>query len=661
MGSDTVEFVISQAKASTQTLSRSITKRFTYYNLLSYFFIFALTLLSLSRILLLQWQSDRITSFNDWLTVVTNGLRIDISTLCYLLIIPTLCSAVVLFIGRGTKLLKWFLRIWLVSIMMILVYMEVLTPTFILEYDLRPNRLFIEYLIYPKEVFSMLWTGYKVEILLTSIALIVATKLSIVLFNAHYAAPLKTTKTLKLVTTSILILMLFIGARSSLGHRPINPAMMAFSTDHLLNDLTLNSTYSVIYAALQMANDQSSEQFYGKMSDQEVINAVRASTLTPTSMFTEPTKPTLAHKTASYKGKPKNLVIILQESLGARYVGGLGGLPLTPNLDQLMREGWNFSNLFATGTRSVRGIEAVVTGFTPTPARAVVKLNKSQRNFFTIADFLAKQHYHTQFIYGGESHFDNMKSFFLGNGFKEIVDSPSFDNIDFEGSWGASDEDLFHQADIELTKLASNDQPFFSLVFTSSNHSPYEFPDNKIEQYDDEKNTRNNAVKYADFALGKFFNKAKTSNYWQDTVFIVIADHDSRVAGASLVPIEHFRIPGVILGKDIIPKADSRLTSHIDIAPTLLSLIGASGETPMLGHDMTQDIPVNKLRAMMQYDKNFAYMTNDSVTILQPQKAPLNFDYKNNKFTRKRLDKTLANTAKASVIFGSKAYEKDWY
>lgn len=199
------------------------------------------------------------------------------------------------------------------------------------------------------------------------------------------------------------------------------------------------------------------------------------------------------------------------------------------------------------------------------------------------------------------------------------------------------------------------------MVFTSSNHSPYEFPDNKIELYDNEKNTRNNAVKYADFALGKFFNKAKTSNYWQDTVFIVIADHDSRVAGASLVPIEHFRIPGVILGKDITPKADSRLTSHIDIAPTLLSLIGASGETPMLGHDMTQDVPVNKLRAMMQYDKNFAYMTNDSVTILQPQKAPLNFDYKNNRFTQKRLDRELAKKAKASVIFGSKAYQKGWY
>jgi phosphoglycerol transferase len=572
-----------------------------------------------------------------------------------------LFSAIVLFIGRGTTLLKWFLRIWLTSMMMMLVYMEVLTPTFILEYDLRPNRLFIEYLIYPKEVFSMLWTGYKLEILLSTIALVITVQLSVMLFNARYVAQIKTTIALKLTTTIVLILMLFIGARSSLGHRPINPAMMAFSTDHLLNDLTLNSTYSVIHAALQMANDKSSEQFYGKMSDQDVIDTVRATTLTPASMFTDPEKPTQAYKAASYKGKPKNLVIILQESLGARYVGGLGGLPLTPNLDQLMREGWNFSNLFATGTRSVRGIEAVVTGFTPTPARAVVKLDKSQRDFFTIADFLVKQNYHTQFIYGGESHFDNMKGFFLGNGFKEIIDSPSFDKIDFEGSWGASDEDLFDQADKELTWLAASKQPFFSLVFTSSNHSPYEFPDNKINLYDAEKNTRNNAVKYADFALGKFFSKAKASNYWKDTVFIVIADHDSRVAGANLVPIEHFRIPGIILGEGITPKVDQRLTSHIDIAPTLLSLIGVSGDTPMLGHDMTQDIPSDKLRAMMQYDKNFAYMTNDSVTILQPQKAPLNFDYKDNKFTQKQLDRELAKRAKASVVFGSKAYEKGWY
>ncbi|WP_431159405.1 sulfatase-like hydrolase/transferase, partial [Winogradskyella poriferorum] len=88
------------------------------------------------------------------------------------------------------------------------------------------------------------------------------------------------------------------------------------------------------------------------------------------------------------RGKPKNIVIILQESLGARFVGSLGGLPLTPNLDALADEGWYFESLYATGTRSVRGIEAVTTGFTPTPARSVVKLGKSQSGFFSLAELL---------------------------------------------------------------------------------------------------------------------------------------------------------------------------------------------------------------------------------------------------------------------------------
>ncbi|MDN4015245.1 sulfatase-like hydrolase/transferase, partial [Chryseobacterium gambrini] len=89
-----------------------------------------------------------------------------------------------------------------------------------------------------------------------------------------------------------------------------------------------------------------------------------------------------------------------------------------------------------------------------------------------------------------------------------------------------------------------------------SNHDPFEFPDNKIELYEQPKQTRNNAAKYADFALGYFFEMAKKSDYWKDTIFLVVADHDSRVSGASLVPIQHFHIPGLILGEGIEAKRD---------------------------------------------------------------------------------------------------------
>ncbi|MDW2313597.1 LTA synthase family protein, partial [Vibrio sp. 1075] len=183
------------------------------------------------------------------------------------------------------------------------------------------------------------------------------------------------------------------GARSSLGHRPLNPAMVAFSNDPLLNDLALNSSYSLLFAVNNMKSEKSAEQFYGKMDNQKMLDLVRASS---TKIDFDPTLlPTMNNNPATYQGKRKNLVILLQESLGAQFVGSLGGLPLTPNLDELMQEGWQFTQMYATGARSVRGIEAVTTGFPPSPSRAVVKLSKSQTGFFTIADLLKEQGYHT--------------------------------------------------------------------------------------------------------------------------------------------------------------------------------------------------------------------------------------------------------------------------
>ena len=625
------------------------------------FFLVALVILSSFRLGFVIWQADRVSTTHDFLLIMINGLRIDISSLCYLFLLPILATLLCYFSNKGQTILKCFVMFWYTSSVTLLVYLEVITPTFISEYDLRPNRLLIEYLIYPKEVFSMLWNGYKLEIFISSSVLTLTIITTIKLFKLSWIPMADIQIKYKVCISIFLVIILFLGARSSLGHRPLNPAMVSFSTDHLLNDLTLNSSYSAAFAIKQMSLENPSSKYYGKMNKNKIIDLVRQNTLNSINDFSDDTFPTRAIRHASYSGKPKNLVILLQESLGARYVGHLGGLPLTPNLDKLMSQGWNFTNLYATGTRSVRGIEAVITGFTPTPSRSVVKLDKSQRNFFTIASLLKQSGYHTQFVYGGESHFDNMKSFFLGNGFSDIVDLDDFEKVDFEGSWGASDEDLYDQAHIEFEQLQKKDKPFFSLVFTSSNHSPFDYPDGKISLYDEEKNTRNNAAKYSDFALGQFIKKAKSSSYWQDTLFLIVADHDSRVAGASLVPIEHFRIPGVIIGEDIEAKSDNRLVSQIDLAPTLLSLIGIGGSTPMLGHDLTQFIPVAKQRAMMQYDKNFAYMTPENVTVLQPHKKARAFNYVEKQLLETTVTTEMSERAKAHVLFGSLAYQNQWY
>ncbi|NMR24948.1 LTA synthase family protein [Pseudoalteromonas sp. NEC-BIFX-2020_015] len=643
-----------------QTAFTAFKNRLGPYWVLLVFFALSLCILTLARFSLSIWQGERVFSSHAWMSIFIGGLRVDIATLSYILM-PALLLIIASTLFSREHVIRVIIKYYLVFMAALLIFFEVITPTFINEYDLRPNRLFIEYLIYPKEVSKMIFSGYKIEVFITLLVLILGVKLATKIFSSQWRSQSK----LSAITHTLLIVSLLcltvLGARNSLGHRPLNPAMVAFSTDHLLNDLTLNSLYSVAFAIKQLGNEKSSQDYYGTIPEPELLNLVRAAMQNESALFNDTTAPTKTFHSASNQGKAKNLVIILQESLGARYVGTLGGLPLTPNIDALYQQGWGFDNLYATGTRSVRGIEAVITGFVPTPSRAVVKLDKSQRDFFTIADFLAKRDYHTQFIYGGESHFDNMQSFFLGNGFKQIIDSDDFANIDFNGSWGASDEDLFNQADIELNKLQQQNKPFFSLIFSSSNHSPYEFPDGKITLYDNQKQTRNNAAKYADYALGTFIEKAKKSRYWEDTVFIVIADHDSRVSGASLVPIDHFRIPAVIFGNGITAKRDHQLASQLDIPVTLLSLIGASGEHPMIGHDLSQTMHSDKHRAMMQYDKNFAYMQGNKVVILQPQKPATTYTYTQNKLVPTSNDPIMVKQALAHANLGNLAYQKGWY
>ncbi|EJN6828708.1 hypothetical protein ATY35_11305 [Vibrio cidicii] len=621
----------------------------------------ALGLLTTSRVLLAVWQADRVSAAEGWLNLIVQGIRVDIATLSWLFILPALLAALFPVQGIFGKIWRTLLRLWLVAGLWILVYMELATPPFIMEYDLRPNRLFVEYLIYPKEVFSMLWSGYKLELFIGLIGS-VATLWFGWKWSEKVTAQTQQVKWRWRPVLAVAVIILgVLGARSSLGHRPLNPAMVAFSSDPLVNDLVLNSAYSVFFAINNMKSERSAVQFYGKMDTNRVIELVKQSSAKEN--YLPGSLPTLNFNPATHQGKKKNLVILLQESLGSRFVGGLGGLPLTPNLDQLLKEGWSFTQMYATGTRSVRGIEAVTTGFPPTPSRAVVKLSKSQTGFFTIADLLQKQGYHTQFIYGGEAHFDNMKSFFLGNGFEQIVDEPQYDNPEFKGSWGVSDEDLYTKADQEFTRLNQQGKPFFSLVFTSSNHSPFEYPAGKIEPYDAQFNTRNNAVKYSDYALGTFFDKAKKSDYWDNTVFIIIADHDARVYGSQLVPVEHFHIPALILGKDIAPREDDRLANNLDMPPTLLSLIGVDATTPMIGRDLTKPLAREDERAMMQFDKNFGYLTRDNLVVFSPGEKVSTYQYNfaDKTLTPKDATPEDIERAKAHALLGSMAYKHNWY
>jgi phosphoglycerol transferase MdoB-like AlkP superfamily enzyme len=629
------------------------------------FFLIGLLILGLSRLGLAWWHAAQVSAVKGWVPVFAQGLRVDVASLCMLYGIPGVLTLLLPDSGWAGRAWKGFLRLWLTLVTCVLAFLELSTPDFMEEYGLRPNRIFLEYLIYPREVASTLIKGHTFSLVL-GIVLVAILAWAMWRVAGRLLARANTggANLLWRVPCAFLFLLLVaFGVRSTLGHRPLNPAMVAFATDPTVNVLPLNSFYSVAHAGREMLQTSDTSRLYGDMPLAQVVGELRANGGLPASAYVSDKLPTLAARPPHYTGKPRNLVIILEESLGAQFIGSLGGLPLSPNYDRLSQQGWAFDNLYATGTRSVRGIEAVLTGFTPSPAQAVVKMPKSQQQFFTLAELLGRRGYDATFYYGGESHFDNMRGFFLGNGFTRIVDQDDYKDPVFTGSWGVSDEDLFSRADAEFRGLHAQGKPFFGLVFSSSNHDPFEFPDGRIELYEQPKQTRNNAAKYADYAIGTFFRKAMASPYWKDTVFLVVADHDSRVFGKDLVPVANFHIPGLILGADIAPRRDPRLVSQVDLAPTLLSLIGIGDPTPMTGQDLTDPERLKPGRAMMQYDRNFAWMSGNDVVILQPGKPAAGFRYDpaTDRLLPAAASAQMTRTALAHALWGTEAYEQGLY
>ncbi|MFT5693597.1 MAG: phosphoglycerol transferase MdoB-like AlkP superfamily enzyme [Oceanicoccus sp.] len=609
------------------------------------------------------WKFPRVLEAGNVWLVFAQGFRFDLAMLSMLTILPALVTPI--FASFKSVWSGWqkFVSVYLTICFVTVLFMEFSTPSFVNEFDQRPNFIFVEYLQYPKEVFSTLMGAYALALVGASVLTILGGWYFYRLLNRNIGnATIKLWQGLLFIPVILIMQTLFI--RSTLEHRPLNPSNAAFTKDLLVNDFAMNSTYSVAYAVYSSFRHEAGSKGYGDISRENVIKTIRQEMAVSEEDFLSDEIPTLHQQYAIVdREEPLNLVIILEESLGSEYVGALGGLPITPRLDELSKEGLWFKNLYATGTRSVRGIEAVVTGFTPTAARSVVKLNKSQQGFFSIAELLKSKGYDTSFIYGGNANFDNMRHFFVGNGFNRVIEEKDFVSPDFSATWGVSDEDLFNRADEEFSAYAKEKKPFFSLIFSSSNHSPFEFPENKIENYTKEKATVENAVKYADYALGEFIDKARKSEYWENTLFLVIADHNSRVRGASLVPIERFHIPGLILGKDIAASEYENIASQIDMIPTLLSLMGISSQHPAIGHDLLHERFADyEGRAIMQYNSVQAFMEGNSVIIFEREKEPAQFDYINGELVEaKTTDEILLNKALAYSAFGPLSYNENLY
>jgi phosphoglycerol transferase MdoB-like AlkP superfamily enzyme len=322
-----------------------------------------------------------------------------------------------------------------------------------------------------------------------------------------------------------------------------------------------------------------------------------------------------------------NVVLVSSESFGAEFSRLYGSeRDWTPNFDRYARQSVWFRHAYASGARTVRGLEALTASFPPTPPESIVR-RPGGANVTDWGDVMRGQGYHTSFLYGGYGYFDNMNAFYGSNGF-EVLDRAAIDKVRFENVWGVADEDLFDRALEHYDELDGRGQPFFSIIMTTSNHKPFTFrPGLEAHGIQEKGGGREAGVRYADYAVGQFLDAASRHRWFDNTIFIVIADHGARVYGRQEIPLKTYEIPALIYSpKHLQPRQVDTLFGQIDLAPTVLGMLGLPYRAPFFGIDVLHH-PDKAQVAVFNHNHDIALMQGNRLVVLGLNRTASFVDY----------------------------------
>jgi phosphoglycerol transferase MdoB-like AlkP superfamily enzyme len=480
------------------------------------------------------------------------------------------------------------------------------------EFGARFNFIAVDYLLYTHEVIGNIWESYPTGKLLITLALAAATITALLSRRiwAWAAAPSGWRFGIGAAAAQFALLTAFgLFVHSDLKNR---------SSADAANELAGNGLYE-FFAALR-SNELSFERYYATLPIAEALATVRGGYggtpwINPDGVGTERLVP------GNGAERRLNVVLVSVESLGAEFLGAYGDKRgLTPNLDRLAKESLWFSRVYATGNRTVRGLEALSLSLPPTPGQSIVRRPENGK-LFTLGGVFEDKGYGSVFAYGGYGYFDNMNAYFEANDYR-AVDRRSIPaaRIQFENAWGVADEHLYDQVieEIDRDKAAHAGRPFFVHVMTTSNHRPYTYPAGRIDIPSG--TGREGAVKYTDYALGQLIERSRSHPWFKDTVFVITADHGASARGTAQIPVEKYLIPVFLYAPaHLAPRQIDRLMSQIDIAPTLLGLLDFRYYSKFLGRDVLNSAPETD-RAFVGNFQTLAYLKDDRIVVLQPKR-----------------------------------------
>lgn len=552
--------------------------------LTSYLGIWFIFFLGFKAIFLLyHFDQTRALSPQHIAGVFINGMRMDLSFSAYISAIPFLLISLstVLSMQYIRPIIKWYT----VGVSAIICLLCVTDLELFKAWGFRLDATPLTYLDTPNEMWASAGAspiGLLIMVFFAVFSLFIwlmSRKVDIILQRTEKVSPI------------ILPLFLFITAsliipiRGGLQLAPLNVSDAYFSDNSFANQAAINVPWNFFNAVLRKTHDKTNPYIF--------MEETEAKRLLSSHLSQDDT-----NKISLLNTTRPNVLLIMWESLTAKAVKSLGGLDgVTPEFEQLAKEGILFTDFYASGDRSDKGIISILSGFPAQPTQSIIKLPSKSSKLPVLSQDFEAAGYNTSFYYGGELAFANIKSYLVSGGFDNIIGKNEFDRKDWNSKWGAHDHVVFDRV---IGDLKKTETPFFTTIFTLSSHEPFEVPMKTQIQGQDEESLFLNSLYYTDKSLGDFIRKLKQMPLYEETLIIIVADHGHRMPLSSKNhDKEKFHIPMLWLGGAVAARDTviSTLASQTDLAATLLTQLAL----PADHYKWSRDILGSETNAFVHY------------------------------------------------------------
>ena len=633
----------SQQHAATRVLQPTVKSHLAFTLLCALIMMVMFTLL---RVALLVYNREMIldTPASTFLEAFGNGLRFDARIVVYFSI-PLLLAL----LSVKAMAMRGVLRFWLTAASSLALFLGLMEMDFYREFHQRLNGLVFQYVKEdPKTVMSMLWYGFPVVRYLLAWA--VGT---VILYFAFRGADRVTRSSVTRAAAGasrsvapwygraavfvVLLLVCVVLARGTLRQGPPLRWGDAYTTDsNFANQLGLNGSLSLIAAAKSRFGDDRTNIWKATLEQPQATQTVRDMLLTEHDKLVDADTAPVRRDTTPPEEKTlpiKNVVVILMESFAGHSVGALGRPGnITPYFDELSKQGLLFERFFSNGTHTHQGMFATMACFPNLPGfEYLMQTPEGSHKLSGLPELLSARKFDDVYVYNGDFAWDNQSGFFSNQGMTTFVGRNDFvDPVFSDPTWGVSDQDMFNRG-LEELKKREGKEPFYALLQTLSNHTPYALPTPlPVEPVTDRGslNEHLTAMRYSDWALGQFFEKARKEPYFKETLFVIVGDHGfGNEQQISEMDLGRFNVPLLLIGPGIQEKFGARndtVGTQVDIVPTIMGRLGGEFRQQCWGRDLLTLPEGDKGSGVIKpsgSDQTVAIISDDHL-LVQPKDMP---------------------------------------